>query len=423
MNRLGFAAGAVGNHEFDEGPDELVRLVDGGSHPTTIWRTGSFPGLNFPCLAANVVSERTGHPILPAARVLSVSGVRVGVVGVVSSDAARQLGANASGLRFVDEAAAVNRGVAELRAHRVAAIIVLAHVGGVATANGLVMGGELPDFAAALDPDVDVIVAGHTHRPAVSNQSGILTIQAHPHGLSYGSVDLWIDRRLNRVVERAADIRPTWHDAVEPDRATTALLESYERHATSLANAVIGERSERATREPQAANGEYRDSLGRLVGDGYRAATGADIAIVHPLELNADLPAGVVTRGDLYPALPGGYDLITARLRGSAVARLFDHGVESGSASRLICSGATVELNPERLPGRRVGAIRLADGAKLDPTATYTVAMAAPTLGTISGGDVIRVGKTLAAFESYVREQSREASAYVQTSADALAAS
>lgn len=209
MSRLGFVAGAVGNHEFDEGPDELVRLVDGESHPTTISPTGSFPGLTFPCLAANVVSERTGYPILPAIRVLSVRGVHVGVVGVASSDAARQHGANTSGLRCVDAAAAVNRGVAELREHQVAAIIVLTYLGGVATANGSVLGGSPSGFAAALDPDVDVIVAGPTRKPAEAGQSGILTAQAHPHGLSYGAVDLWIDRRLNRMVERATDIYPS----------------------------------------------------------------------------------------------------------------------------------------------------------------------------------------------------------------------
>ena len=129
LNKLGFAAGVVGNHEFDEGVDELVRLVDGGNHPGTIWTTGSFPGFNFPCLGANVISERTGHPLLPATRVLTVAGVRIGVIGVVGTEAARNLGASASGVRFADEASSVKRHIAEFRERRVAAIVVLAHLG------------------------------------------------------------------------------------------------------------------------------------------------------------------------------------------------------------------------------------------------------------------------------------------------------
>lgn len=404
LNRLGFAVGAAGDHEFDEGLDELVRLADGGSHPETIWRTGSFPGLNFPCLAANVLSERTGHPVLPAVRILPIAGVRIGVIGVVSTGAARRLGAIGTGLRFADEAATVNRHVAELRGHHVAAIVVLAHLGGVAGGDDA-PAGDLPGFAAALAPEVDVIVAGHTHRATVAELSGKLTIQAHPLGLGYGTVDLAIDRRMNRVIERSASLRPTWHDAVEPDRATTALVSSFERLARPLADTVVVERSDPVPREPATSDA---CALGTLVADAYRARTGADIALVHPDELRADLPGGSLTHADLYRALPAGHDLLAVRLRGSAVIRLCDGGFGGTRMPRLSCSGATVEIGPASPPRRRTATVRLPDGSRLDPHGSYTVALTGPTLGATPASDVRVFGKALAAMAAFLRHMARD---------------
>ncbi len=400
LNRLGFAAGAVGNHEFDEGLDELVRIVDGGSHPATIWRTGSFPGLNFPCLAANVISERTGHPILPAARVLSVAGVRIGIVGVVGTDAARQLGGITSGVRFAEEVATIRPHIAELRDHRVAVIVVLAHLGAAVPSSSAGPRNRLPEFAAALDPDVDLIVAGHTHQPPVAEFGNVITIQAHPHGLSYGAVDFWIDRRMNQVVDRQAELIPTWHAGVEPDRATAALVASFERLATPMAEAVVAVSDTPYVREPDTPEAR---SLGSLVADAYRATTGAEIGLVHPGELRADLPAGPITRADLYRALPGGHDLLVVRLSGVAVARLLDERGRPTRAPRPTCSGATSELAPERPQGQRISAIWLADGSRLEPNSIYSVALAASAVGAVRPGETRVAGKTLAAVESHLR--------------------
>ncbi len=405
LNNLGFDAGVVGNHEFDEGVDELVRLVDGGNHPATIWTTGSFPGFNFPCLGANVISERTGHPLLPATRILTVAGVRIGVVGVVGTEAARNLGASASGVRFADEAATVKRHIAELRERRVAAIVVLAHLGATGPGGTAGRRGRLPEFASALDADVDLIVAGHTHQPAVVTFGNVLTVQAHPHGLSYGAVDLWIDLRLNRVVQRSAEIVPTFHDGIEPDRLTTDLIASFERLAAPLAEPTVTVGSAPLVREPAPPDATL---LGPLVADAYRSATGAEIGLVHPAELHADLPAGPISRADLYKVLPGGHDLVAARMSGSSLLRLLDDRSRPVRAPRPYCSGARPEFAIDRAQGQRLVALRLADGEKLEPGGTYTVAGAAPVLGTVRSTEVRAMGKTLAAAESYLRDARRD---------------
>lgn len=405
LNKLGFAAGVVGNHEFDEGVDELVRLVDGGNHPDTVWKTGSFPGFNFPCLGANVISERTGHPLLPAARVLTVAGVRIGVIGVVGTEAARNLGASASGVRFADEASSVKRHIVELRERRVAAIVVLAHLGATGPGGAGGRRGRLPEFAAALDADVDVIVAGHTHQPAVVTFGNVLTVQAHPHGLSYGAVDLWIDRRLNRVVERGAEIVPTFHQGIEPDSSTTALIASFERLAAPLAEPTVTVGAAPLVREPAPPDAAL---LGPVIADAYRSATGAEIGLVHPAELHADLPAGPVSRADLYKVLPGGHDLVSARLSGAALLRLLDDRSRPVRAPRPYCSGAKPEFAIDRAQGQRLAGLRLADGDKLDPAGIYTVAGAAPVLATVRSTEVRVMGKTLAAAEAYLHDPRRD---------------
>ena len=66
MNEIGLDVNAVGNHEFDEGTDELLRLQEGGCHPVDGCLDGDdFAGADFEFLAANVVSEATGRPAVP----------------------------------------------------------------------------------------------------------------------------------------------------------------------------------------------------------------------------------------------------------------------------------------------------------------------------------------------------------------------
>ncbi|MDP9363641.1 MAG: hypothetical protein M3Q10_05350, partial [Chloroflexota bacterium] len=98
LNEIGVDVGVVGNHEFDEGPAELRRLLAGVAHPATAPRFGPVPGVRFPTLAANVVDAATGAPVLPPTHVASVGGVPVGFVGVVTTETPRSVGPGVAGL-------------------------------------------------------------------------------------------------------------------------------------------------------------------------------------------------------------------------------------------------------------------------------------------------------------------------------------
>ena len=395
LNAIGFDAGVVGTHEFDEGLDELFRLLDGGAHPTTLWRNGSFPGCSHPWLAANVVSEASGHPILPAYRVFDAGGVRVGVIGVVTAETPRRIGGGTGGLHFADEAATVNRYARELRQgpEQVAAVVVLAHLGGtVAPAGqpGGSIGGPMARFAAALEPGVDAVIGGHLHAHSyVATIGPALVVQAAPLGTAYAALDLRIDPVERRVVHRSAALTPVWADAIAPDPEVAAIVARAERIAAPLAAERIATLSVPFRREPAGDTGSGH--LGHLVARAFQQATGAEIAVVHPAELRVDLPAGPLTRAEVYEVLPAGHGLVTLRLTGEQLRRFLEEQWHRDRTSRLHLAGLIADIVPEAPRGQRVRRPRRPDGTPLDRARPYTVAMTGFLAG---GGDGFRVPLT-----------------------------
>ena len=176
-NEIGFDVGTVGNHEFDEGGDELMRLLRGGRRTGPealkpdvagqLVNTSSpeFAGADFPYIAANTV-DRDGELLLPPYQVVERAGVRVGFIGVTTrSTPTFLLERHAARFRFTDISDAVNRWVPELRRRGVEAIVVLAHAGGPTQdeSDAPDYVGEIIDEAREMSSAVDVVVAGHSH--------------------------------------------------------------------------------------------------------------------------------------------------------------------------------------------------------------------------------------------------------------------
>ena len=142
LNLLGLDVSSVGNHEFDEGVDELLRIQNGGCHPTDGCQTGhTYAGADFDILAANVVYKDSGDTILPATSVKTVDGVKVGFIGLTLEGTPNIV--SAAGIvdvNFLDEAETINAATAALRSQGVKTIVVLIHEGGsqsvpISTAN------------------------------------------------------------------------------------------------------------------------------------------------------------------------------------------------------------------------------------------------------------------------------------------------
>src|SRR3954470_13160507 len=170
MNALGLDISAVGNHEFDEGIDEILRMQNGGCHPVDGCQDGDdFAGASFQYLAANVVYKSNGKPILPAYKIRSVAGAKVGFIGLtLEGTPSIVTPSGVASVNFLDEADTINAATAELNAKGVHTIVVLLHEGGAqsvalseATINTCTgMSGAVGGIVGNLNPDVDIVISG-----------------------------------------------------------------------------------------------------------------------------------------------------------------------------------------------------------------------------------------------------------------------
>jgi 5'-nucleotidase len=392
--------GTVGNHEFDEGQAELLRLLAGGDHPRGPFLEKHWRGARYPTLAANVVDHATGRPILPPFVVKRVDGVLVGFVGVVLHGARGMVdGAGVAGLDFQDEAEAIDRYVAILKKAGVHAIVVLAHQGGEQppyrgpTHEGTTVEGAIVDLVAKLDPEVDVVVAGHTHQflnawlPARDGKR-VLVVEAFSAGTAFGWVDLEVDRASDDVVGARAAVQTAWADegpGRTPDPASANLQADAEAKVAGVTSRVICTAAVPFGRATDAA-GESR--LGDLVTDAQRtAAPGVQIAFTNRGGMRTDLKAGVVTWGDLFAAQPFGNELVAMTLTGEQLLALLEQQWAGGRDAVLPVSGLTYAWSASEQAGGKVRDVRVG-GAPLDRTGRYRVVVNGYLA---SGGDGLTV--------------------------------
>src|SRR5919106_6917 len=188
MNLIGLDLNAVGNHEFDEGTVELLRMQNGGCHPTDGCLDGTgFAGANFQFLAANVVNATSGETLFAPYTIKNFNGAKVAFIGMTLEGTPNIVSpSGVAGFNFLDEADTVNALVPEIQAQDVEAIVVLLHEGGSPTSldiNGCAgVTGAVVDIAERMDDAVDLIISGHTHQPYRCVFGGIPVTSAFSFG-------------------------------------------------------------------------------------------------------------------------------------------------------------------------------------------------------------------------------------------------
>jgi 5'-nucleotidase len=367
-NGFGFDVGTLGNHEFDEGGDELIRLLRGGQRTGAealkrdasgaLVNTSSpgYPGASYPYIAANTI-DREGELGLPPYAVVERAGVKVGFIGVTTPSTPKfLLDRHAARFRFTDISEAVNRWVPALRGRGVEAIVVLAHAGGPSQDESSApdFAGEIVDEAREMSSAVDVVIAGHSHSrldirvPNVDGSGDKLIVEALSYGIAYDLVDLTIDRRTGDVAAKTGQVPGTPHElAADPEIA--ALVEGYRSRIAPLATKVLGSTDRLLGR----ANGE----LGRIAVEAERAFAGTDAAVVSRGAIRADVDAGPITYAEVAEALSYGHRVMRARLSGRELRALaaggrFYSGPDSLDPARTYTVAASEMLLPQ---GRPVG--------------------------------------------------------------------
>ena len=329
MDALGLDVSSVGNHEFDEGADELLRLQRGGCRTDDPGcKAPGFPGARFTYLAANVF-DRSGKTLLPATVLKKVGGATVGFVGVVLRETPSVVTPTGiAGLTFGDEADAVNAAVPKLRQAGADAVVVLIHQGGAQSPGsppGECRGfsGPLVDLAQRFR-GVDLIVSGHTHQAYVCpDLGGALATSAGAYGRFLTRIELDLDPVQHRVLSRKATQVPVTHD-LAPDARAKAVIDRAVAEAAPLAGRRVGRLGVSLSRKASDAG---ESALGDAVADAQLAATrksGAGIAFTNPGGLRADLPAGDVTYAEAFAAQPFGNTLVTFTLTGAQIERALE---------------------------------------------------------------------------------------------------
>ncbi|ANE56667.1 bifunctional UDP-sugar hydrolase/5'-nucleotidase [Methylomonas sp. DH-1] len=362
MNRLGLEFNAVGNHEFDEGKDELKRMQNGGCHPSDpnsckgaeVGTPVPFEGAKFKFLAANVVETASGKTLFPQYAIKTVGGVRVGFIGMTLKETPTIVTpTGVAGLSFTDEAATVNALIPKLRARGVEAVVVLIHQGGtipvtqsVATINncdGGLADSPIKTIVNQLDDEVDLVISGHTHQAyncQIANKAGrlISVTSANSQGRVLTDIDVTINTANGEVsavnAENIAVVRN--NPAITPNAGIKTIVDNYKALATPIANRVIGSISAAITRTATAAG---ESALGDVIADAQLAATSpagfgeAVVSFMNPGGIRADLTYpgssagegdGKVTYAEAFTVQPFGNTLVTLTLTGAQIHTLLE---------------------------------------------------------------------------------------------------
>ncbi|MBT2695884.1 5'-nucleotidase C-terminal domain-containing protein [Bacillus sp. ISL-40] len=379
LNKIGFNLGTLGNHEFDRGVKEMMRLIHGGTNP----KAGYFEGAQFPYVCANVMDEKTGKLILPPYEIKTFNGIPIGFIGVVLSDTPKI--ANASvlvGVKFTDEVKAINKAVAELKKQGVKAIVVLAHNGGSQSALTGAATGDIIDIAKKVDDEVDVMFGGHTHTYLNAEVDGKLLVEAYSYGTAFSDVDLKLDPATKEIVTKKAEIVYVYQDAIKPDEEIKKMVKRYEAKVAPIVSKVVGTAANDIT---GTRNKSGESALGNLIADSQRTAMNSDFAFMNPAGIRADIQAGEVNWGELFTILPFTNNLVKVTLTGDQIRRVLNQQWQPKGIVRMLqISGLKYTWSGTKGTKRKVLDIFRADGTPINPDSKYTVTV---TSYLANGGD------------------------------------
>ncbi len=386
LSMMGLAVSAVGNHEFDQGKDELLRKQNGGCRTTGCKSPRPFYGAGYRYLAASTVDTASGKTLFPAYEVKEVDGVKVGFIGLTLKATPQiVVPSGVKGLEFRDEADTVNALVPELKAKGVNAIVVLIHEGGFPAGSynectGI--SGPIVEIVKKIDPAVKVVISGHTHKAYLCQIDGKLVTSGDKFGSIVTAIDLELDKAKGTIVAAKADNLIVRSDQLPKDPEISALIADFEKVAAPLENRVVGKITEVMARD-NAPTGEI--PLGSLVADSQLAAMhaledgGAQIAFMNEgglrngLNRNAD---GSVTYGQIFSVQPFSNNLITVTLTGEQVKLLLEQQWIDQPKPRMlqVSKGFSYAYDLTKPVGERVDPARMTlDGKPLDLKAQYRV--------------------------------------------------
>jgi 5'-nucleotidase len=391
MNRMGLVASSLGNHEFDQGPQELLRQQHGGCASPRPGKacqlSNDFKGARFDYLATNVVDAQTGKNLVPGWRIVDVKGVKVGLIGAVLRDVPSvAVGSAIKGLSFRDEADSINGVLPAMRAQGAQVFVVLIHEGGRADqpfdkADCDTLHGPIVGITKKLDPAIRLVISGHSHTGYLCKVDGRVVTQADAMGHLLSRIRLTVDPVSGKVEDIAVRNVVMAPGAFTPDAGLAAYLADVRRRGRAVLGAPVARVAGALARKESAAG---ESPLGDTIADAAVAATrglGVQIGFMNPggirkeLEVGAD---GMVSFGQAQAVLPFGNTLVAMDLTGAQLRTLleqqWDRPASSGTTMLQISQGLRYQWDSTRPAGARVvpGSVQV-NGAAVDDRKTYRV--------------------------------------------------
>jgi 5'-nucleotidase len=427
---------SVGNHEFDKGSAELLRIQNGGCRPVEGCTaapyallgggtTNVYPGADFQYLAANVVVDATGKSLFPpyATKTFRTDHgnkkLEVGFIGEVLEEAPTIVTpTGVAGLTFDDEADTANAIVQDEKAKHVGAWVLVVHQGGQQSGApalngcaGNLAGSDIDKIAQCLDPRIKVIVSAHTHNEyrCTVTAGGVtrLVTSAASFGRILTDITLTLDDKTGHVVQASAQnsivdnaLNPRIDgttvrqpDPSKEDPAVAAVVNQYVTASAPLANQVIGRIQGDLTRTGSPFG---ESALGDVIADAQYVATkevqlgGAQLAFMNPGGIRADIlfnaistrkeAPGEVTYGEAFTVQPFGNSLVTKTMTGDMIRRMLQQqfpGCAVPTSARILQISSTFSY--EQAPAApacadKIGQMRV-NGVVVNPNDSFRVTM------------------------------------------------
>lgn len=404
LNAAGLDVSAVGNHEFDQGYDDLVNRVmapyDADDNPEG--------GAEWEYIGANVKMRADGTQAdgIEASWVQTFTEgdntVEVGFVGAVTEHLDELVSpAGITDIEAVDIVDSVNAEAADLKGEGADLVVLLVHEGAASTAyaDAVDPTSDFGEIVTGVSDDIGAIVSGHTHLAYNHDVDGMPVVSAGQYGVNLnqlvfdidsatGDVDVVTNEILPLMNKTVVDGKDVWTPNYTPDPVVEQIVEDAAEEAEELGAVPIGElaapfsRAKRADGTTENRGGE--STLGNLVAEVQRAQTpdsigGAEIAFMNPGGLRQDMVGtdGVLTYKQAAVVQPFANTLVRMELNGAQIKRVLEEQWQPEGASRPflrlgISEGFSYTYDPQAPKGERILDMWL-DGEAIDPARSYAV--------------------------------------------------
>ena len=344
MNFIGYDGWTIGNHDLDVSQENLKHLTKIAA---------------FPALSANLVDSMGNHHLNHhASVVITRGGLQIGIVGLMSKDLFRLTNTkNLEGLRVLGAQEILQKMVDSLD-NITDLLIALTH-----------QGYEEDSILAATVTGIDVIIGSHSHTrlntPRLINN--VIIAQAGAYCENLGELELSVED--DAVISYEGKLHPLWVRHDPKDTPLKHMVDEYAAKLDSEYGRVIGT----AVMTMKRSRAE-ETIIGTYVAEAVRSAARADIGIINSSGLRRDIPAGPVTKMNVYETIPFRNFICTFRISGTDLRRIIEEYVGSLKNRHMSLGFANVQCTWERHgSGYRVASVFIGS-AKLKDDEVYSCA-------------------------------------------------